>query len=341
MKNFIYLILSVLFLYSCKKSNDGSSSDNPADSTSTGPVSTFVGSATSTPFNSAPTGICADSRGNFFVAEENGSVVVKITAKGATSAFAGSGVPGCENGTGTAATFTFPYQLCADPQDNIYVGDYICPGLKKISPQAVVSTFCSSDYTNQVYVIPQTICSDPQGNIYFVDQSGANGIVKATPAGVVSRIAGDGTTGYKDGATASAEFMTLSGICADGSGNIYVADAHRIRKISGGQVTTIAGNDKVGYADGTGAAAEFGGATGLCADAAGNIYVADVYNSLIRKVTANGVVTTVAGTGESGYKDGDYKSALFSAPTNLCIGTDGNLYVADSGNNLIRKIKLN
>lgn len=341
MKKAIYLLIILLSLYSCKKSNDGSSSDNPGDSTSTGAVSTFVGSATSTPFNSAPTGICADSKGNFFVAEENGSVVVKITAKGAVSTFAGSGVPGCENGTGTAATFTFPYQVCTDPQDNIYVGDYICPGLKKITPAMLVSTFCNSDFTNQVYVEPQTICSDHQGNIYFVAQDGSDGIVKATPAGVVSRIAGDGTAGYKDGATASAEFMILTGICADGSGNIYVADSHRIRKISGGQVTTIAGNDKVGYVDGTGAAAEFGGAMGLCADAAGNIYVADVYNSMIRKVTATGVVTTLAGTSESGYKDGDYKSASFSNPANLCIGTDGNLYVADSGNNVIRKIILN
>ena len=341
MKNFIYLILSILFLYSCKKSNGDGSSGNPGDSTSTGAVSTFVGSATSTPFNSEPTGICADSKGNFFVAEENGSVVVKITAKGAVSPFAGSGVPGCENGTGTAATFTFPYQVCADPQDNIYVGDYICSGLKRITPAGVVSTFCSSDFTNQVYVEPQTICSDHQGNIYIAAGDGSNGIVKSTPAGVVSRIAGDGTTGYKDGAAASAEFMMLSGICADGRGNIYVADAHRIRKISGGQVTTIAGNDKIGYVDGTGAAAEFGGAMGLCADAGGNIYVADVYNSLIRKVTANGVVTTIAGSGISGYKDGDYKSAEFNEPSNLCIGTDGNLYVADSGNNVIRKIKLN
>ncbi|MFI5192907.1 MAG: hypothetical protein ACHQD7_02585 [Chitinophagales bacterium] len=337
MKNFIYLILSILLLYSCKKSNS-SGNNSGGGSTSTGAVSTFVGSPSSTSFNWPPTGICADSKGNIFVSENNGSVVVKITAAGATSIFAGSGVAGCDPGTGTAATFTFPYEICSDAQDNIYVADYQCSGIKRITPNAVVTLFATSDQAKGIYLGPQTICSDPQGNLYSGNQLGEENISKINSEGTPSFFAGNGTNGTTDGPVASASFTGPTGICADGKGNVYVADAHRIRKISGGEVTTIAGNQTVGYIDGTGSAAEFGGAMGLCADANGNVYIADVNNNAIRMLTPAGVVTTIAGSVNGGYKDGDPKTAMFSQPSNLCFGTDGNLYVTDYGNSVIRKI---
>ncbi len=347
MKKLIYLALALISVYSCKKSNSSGSTGNGSGGTgdssnnTPGNVSTFVGSATSSPFTWPPTGITSDSKGNIYVSEANGSIVVKITPAGTVSTFAGNGVPGCETGTGTSASFTFPYEVCSDAQDNIYVADYSCSGIKRISSAGVVSVFCAGNSTQGVSLAsPQTVGSDPQGNIYVGDELGEENLAKISPQGAATLLAGDGTTGYKDGPVASAEFMGPSGMCADGNGNVYVADGHRIRKISGGQVTTIAGNQNIGFTDGTGANAQFGGAMGLCVDSKGNIYVADVYNSAIRMVTPAGVVTTVAGTGVGGYKDGDGSVAMFSQPTNLCFNTDGNLYVADYGNNVIRKIVL-
>ncbi|MDP4129327.1 MAG: hypothetical protein Q8918_02625 [Bacteroidota bacterium] len=340
MKKFIYLILSLLFLYSCKKSNS-SGNNSGSDSTNTpGAVSTFAGSPTSSPFTWPPTGICSDSKGNIFVSENNGAVVVKITAAGSTSTFAGSGVPGCDPGTGTAATFTFPYEICSDAQDNIYVADYLCSGIKRITPNAVVTLFAASDPTHGIYLGPQTICSDPQGNLYSGNQLGEENITKTNSAGTPSFFAGNGTNGTADGSVTSASFAGPTGICADGKGNVYVADAHRIRKISGGQVTTVAGSQTVGYVDGTGTAAEFGGAMGLCADGNGNVYIADVNNNAIRMLTPAGVVSTIAGSANGGYQDGDPKTAMFSQPSNLCFGTDGNLYITDYGNSVIRKITM-
>ncbi len=346
MKKIFYLAALFLSVYACKKNNSGSGNGGGSDTTGTGgtsgAVSTFVGSATSTPFSWPPTGICADSKGNIYVSEEDGSVVVKITSNGTVTTLAGSGVPGCEVGTGTAATFTFPYEICSDAHDNIYVADRLCSGLKTISQSGVVTVFCASDFVHGVNLGgPITVCSDPQGNFYCAGQLGSDNITKITSAGVGSHFAGDGTTGFKDGTVDNAEFMDPTGICADANGNVYVADGHRIRKISNGQVTTIAGSATVGYVDGKGASAEFGGAMGLCVDSKGNVYVADVNNSVIRMVTPDGTVSTVAGNGSSGYKDGDPKVAEFNQPSNLCFDPNGNLFIADYGNSVIRKIKMN
>jgi len=127
----------------------------------------------------------------------------------------------------------------------------------------------------------------------------------------------------------------------DASGNIFVADAenHRIRKIAtDGTVSTFAGSGSMGIADGTGTAAQFAQPCSLAFDAAGNLYVADLKGNNIRKITAAGVVTTVAGTGIAGFADGDTSTTLFNTPCGVIVDKTGNLYVADTGNRRIRKI---
>ena len=130
---------------------------------------------------------------------------------------------------------------------------------------------------------------------------------------------------------------------------MYIADGFRIRVISQGQVSTIAGSGKAGYKDGTGSQAMFEGGMGICLDSKGNLFVADFYNQCIREVTAGGYVTTVAGVpGVQGYLDGDGTIAKFSGPTHCCLDAQGNLIVADLGNGKgdfdlsghIRKVKL-
>jgi streptogramin lyase len=162
--------------------------------------------------------------------------------------------------------------------------------------------------------------------------------------GSVTTFAGSsGARGNTDGAGTAATFSAPLGLAIDAAGNLYVADAmnHTIRKItSAGVVSTLAGSAGVpGYADGTGTGALFNYPAGLAVDAAGNVYVADRSNNVIRKVTPAGVVTTLAGLqGVSGATDGAGSLALFNQPSGLVLDGAGNFYVTDTGNSTIRKL---
>ncbi|MDN3584027.1 NHL repeat-containing protein [Mucilaginibacter flavus] len=159
--------------------------------------------------------------------------------------------------------------------------------------------------------------------------------------GTVSTFAGSATPGFNDGTGSAASFYSPEGINIDASGNFYIADAlnSAIRKMtSGGAVTTLTGNGTIGYVDGALADARFYAPQGSVTDATGNIYVADFSNNMIRKITPAGVVSTLAGSGTAGYDDGAGATATFNNPRSIAIGADGNLYVADMGNNLIRKV---
>ena len=187
---------------------------------------------------------------------------------------------------------------------------------------------------------PLGVISDGAGNFYVADADN-NLIRKVNSTGVVTTFAGSGNQGNFNATGTAASFNNPSCVAVDATGNIYVADAGNslIRKItSAGVVTTFAGNNIPGSNDGTGTAASFNNPTGIIVDAAGNIYVADSGNSLIRKITPLGVVTTFAGSGTKGNLNGTGIAASFNTPVGLAFDASGNLYVADSGNNLIRMI---
>lgn len=184
---------------------------------------------------------------------------------------------------------------------------------------------------------PRGITIDNAGNFYITD-TGNHKIRKITPNGTVSTIAGS-IEGDADGTGTNAQFNAPEGIAIDSQGNLYIADRdnNKIRKITpNGAVTTLAGNT-AGYADGTGADAQFYGPTGITVDNQDNLYVADNNNNKIRKVTQNGVVSTVAGN-NSGDTDGTGTNAQFNGPQEITADSQGNLYIADSGNHKIRKI---
>ena len=190
---------------------------------------------------------------------------------------------------------------------------------------------------------PNSVAGDAAGNIFVAD-TGNNTIRKITPAGVVTTIAGvAGVAGSNDGTGSAARFNSPLGLAMDDSGTIYVADGNNctIREITaGGTVTTLAGTaGSYGSSDGTGSAASFSMPCGLAVDGAGNIYVADNWNSTIRKITLTGVVTTLAGAaGVSGSADGLGSAAQFRSPSGVAVSNSGMVYVADTYGATIRKI---
>jgi sugar lactone lactonase YvrE len=189
---------------------------------------------------------------------------------------------------------------------------------------------------------PGSVRTDSAGNIYVAD-SANYAVRRVTPDGVVTTVAGvPGTIGSTDGPVATALFNAVGGVAIDSAGNLYVADSsdYTIRKVStAGIVSTLAGVAGIkGDSDGTGSVARFFDPQNLACDAAGNLYVADGMGNVIRRVTPSGVVTTYAGNGASGSADGTGTAAGFNDPTGITVDSQGNVYVADSGNDTVRKI---
>ncbi|MDB5096769.1 MAG: hypothetical protein JWM80_1190 [Cyanobacteria bacterium RYN_339] len=157
----------------------------------------------------------------------------------------------------------------------------------------------------------------------------------------VETFAGDGTEGFTDGESRSARFNLPWGLACDANGNLYVADSgnHCIRKITPeGLVTTLAGAGTAGHADGEGQAARFNYPRGVAVDAVGNVYVADTCNDRIRKITPQGVVTTLSGEGVRGFANGARAAARFNLPNGLAVDAAGWVYVADTANMQVRKV---
>jgi sugar lactone lactonase YvrE len=261
------------------------------------------------------------------------------------STFAGSGTAGTDEGPNLTATFNHPAGIALDAQGSLYVTDSYNFRVRKVTAGAV-STLAGSapgGYANGPGATAKfgylgDLTLDAQGNAYVVDWNAM--IRKITPSGVVSRLAGSGQPGYQDGPGATARFSIIWGIVLDAQGNVYVADAGNncIRKITpAGQVSTFAGGTE-GYADGSGTAAQFRNPKGLAIDGQGTLFVGDELNHRIRKITPAGVVSTVAGSGTRGSADGPGSAAQFYRPTGIAVTQQGDLYVADAGNNRIRCI---
>ena len=303
-----------------------------------------------------PCGITLDGNDNIYVADSSNATIRKITPTGMVSTLAGkAGVTGTSDGTGMEAQFNYPGKIAVDGNGNIYVADTNNHTIRKINSVGTVSTLAGSPGQSgstdgigrsALFNRPEGVAVDGNGNIYVADTLNAT-IRKITPAGTVSTLAGmAGIPGSSDGIGMATQFNYPEGIAVDGKGNIYVADTnnHTIRKISSNKmVTTLAGTARVqGSSDGNGSEARFFLPTGIAVDGNGNIYVADMWNSTIRKITPTGSVSTLAGmAGVTGSSDGTGIKAEFNYPGDITVDGYGNIYVADTENHTIRKTQSN
>jgi sugar lactone lactonase YvrE len=335
----------------------------------TGEVSTFAGSVDM--YGSAdgsgaaatflfPFDVASDGAGSLYVADTgNGTIRKIVIATDEVSTLAGTASKrGSTDGVGAAATFRYAQSVTTDAAGNLYVADF--DTIRKIAiASGEVSTlagttdiFGSADGVGAAARFwcasgdaGAGIVSDGAGNLYVADSTNntIRKIVIATRA--VTTLAGKaGAYGSADGTGAAARLNAPQGVASDGVGNLYVTDGNdTIRKIviATGVVSTLAGTAGMdGSADGAGAAARFGGPLAVASDGAGNLYVAEGVNRTIRKIVIEtGVVSTLAGTaGMDGSADGAGPAARFYFPDGIASDGSGNLYVADAGNNTIRKI---
>lgn len=247
---------------------------------------------------SRPAGVAMDNYGNVLVADGGHNLIRRITPDGVVTTIAGTGERGWMDGSAAAASFNSPQAVAVDSEGSIYVADAGNVRIRKVSRSGIVTTLAGNNVlgcndgvgAEARFGNPFGVTVDTSNNVYVADY-GCNAIRKITPAGVVTTLAGiTNLSGGADGHVSSASFCQPQGVAADRTGNLYVTDRcnNAIRMItSAGVVTTVAGTAVPGYADGIGNAARFSAPYGIAVDSAGNLYVGDTDNNMVRKVTAS------------------------------------------------------
>jgi len=343
---------TALILSSCSK-KDNAMPANPTPIQTSGVVTTFAGSGSTGTVNGAgkaasfnyPNGVAVDAAGNVYVADKGNNEIRKITSTGTVSILSGTLAAGNSNTStiGVSATYNGPTGVAADAHGNIFVADFGNNLIRKIASDGTVTTLAGgskSGNTNDVgtkalFNGPAGVAVDTSGNVYVADFAN-NLIRKITPAGAVTTLAGSGKVGSANGTGTAATFNGPRGVAVDINKNVYVADANNnlIRKIdSTGVVTTFAGTGSKGNASGSATTASFYYPSGVALDAAGNLYVADALNNLVRKIAADGTVSSLAGSGNLSI------TSPFNAPVSVAVNTAGNVFVANEYGNIVQVIK--
>ena len=306
-----------------------------------------------------PSGVALDGSGNLYIADRNNNRIRKVDAAGIISTVAGDGARGFggDGGPATAAQLLSPSGVALDGSGNLYIADRNNNRIRKVDAAGVISTVAGDGARGfggdggpaaaAQLNIPEGVALDGSGNLYIAEWG--NRIRKVDSAGVISTVAGGGSVG--DGSAATAALLhTPRGVVVDGSGNLYIADTfnHRIRKVdAAGVISTVAGDGTEGFGGdgGPATAARLRYPRGVTPDDAGNLYIADTLNQRIRKVDATGTITTVAGSGGFGFGEGGYSgdggpatAAQLYYPQGVALDGSGNLYIADTLNDRIRKV---
>ncbi len=313
------------------------------------------GAAVKAQFNT-PQGVAVDSSGNFYVADSANNVVRKVTPGGVVSNFAGNGTSGFggDNGAATGAQLNSPHTVAVDSSGNVYIADTGNARIRKVSG-GVIATIAGSGTvgfsgdggsgTSAQLNSPTAVAVDSAGNVYIAD-FGNNAVRKLSSGGTISTVAGNSRQGYSGdgGAGTQAQLNGPQGVAVDSAGNVYIADTlnNRVRKLTGGNIQTVAGIGIPGNAGdgGPAASAQLAAPTGIAVDSSGSIYVSNG-SSNVRKIYPSGPISTIAGANALGYSgDGGLAlNATFNGALGLAVDSAGNVYVADSGNNAIRQLQ--
>eukprot|EP01106_Pelomyxa_sp_JSP_P000343 TRINITY_DN1051_c0_g1_i6.p1 TRINITY_DN1051_c0_g1~~TRINITY_DN1051_c0_g1_i6.p1 ORF type:complete len:307 (+),score=55.16 TRINITY_DN1051_c0_g1_i6:83-1003(+) len=301
-----------------------------------------------------PDNITVDSDNNIIVADRGNHRIRKVTLQQGTGAHtvttvAGSGSHGFADGTNTNSQFNCPYGVAVDKFGQLFVGDCQNHRLRKITPQGKVSTvagtgvrgFADGGASSAQFCCPTGVALDNTGNIFVAD-SGNHRIRRVSSQGVVTTLAGSGINGYSDGGASSAKFSWPSCVAVASTGIVFVGDNTNncVRRITPqGDVGTLAGcGGRSGFADGDATQSRFNCIYAITIDADDTLFVADHFNCRIRKVSPNGVVTTVAGSGARGDMDGQCSNCEMGCPAGVAVDRVGNIFFSDGSYHKIRRI---
>jgi uncharacterized protein (TIGR03437 family) len=316
--------------------------------------------ATSAQLNT-PIAMAFDSSHNMYIADSANNRIRKVTkSTGNISTIAGNGTAqfSGDGGSATSASLNAPYGVAVDSSGNVYIADLLNQVVRKVNTSGTISTFAGTNQygfqgdggpaANAQLDQPVGLAVDSANNLYIADSKNFC-IRKVDTDGNISTVAGSATNqGYSgDGGPATqAKMNTPYGVAVDSAGNIYIADSanNRIRKVSNGIITTIAGTGVAGFSGDGGPAtkAQLKNPYGVSVDVVGNVFVSDYGNYRIRMISTNGVITTLAGFAAGyGGNGGPAINATLAFPTGTVSDSSGNVYIADSGNNVIREMTPN
>lgn len=316
----------------------------------------------------APQGLAVDSTGNLYIAD-TGNLRIRKVSNGVISTIAGNGTPGFSGDDGPATNAQFgqafpigeedpdtlagPRGVAVDSAGNVYIADAANNRIRKVSGGVITTVAGNGTYSFSgdggdagaaPLSIPWGVAADSAGNLYIADTG--NMRVRKVADGVISTLAGNGTWGFSgdNGTATNAQLSNPFGVTVDSAGNVYIADTlnNRIRKVANGVITTVAGNGTPGFSGDGGPAISARlsiSIAGVAVNTAGNLYIADMFNNCIRKV-ANGTITTVAGDGalRFGGDSGPAANAQLYDPYGVAVDAAGDVYIADTLNNRIRKV---
>jgi hypothetical protein len=305
-----------------------------------------------------PYGVAVDSTGTVYFSEYSNHRVRKVAADGKISTLAGTGEAdyGGDDGPAVSARLNYPRGVAVDGEGAVYVADAGNHRVRKVAADGEISTFAGTGVagaggdgglaTAAELDRPYGVAVDGTGAVYIAD-AGNHRIRKVAADGTISTFAGTGEAG-SEGDGAAAESAQLNGphaVAVDSADVVYIADAenHRVRKVAAdGTISTFAGTGEADFGGDGGAAeaAQLNHPVAVAVDSAGCVHICDQYNHRVRKVAADGTISTVAGTGEAdfGGDDGPAGSAQLNNPFGLALNSVDALYIADHVNNRIRKI---
>ena len=328
-----------------------------------GTIATFAGNGTygsygdGGPATSAvlfqPGGVAVDAQGNLFIADTGNNRIQKVTTEGVMTTIAGNGTAGFsgDGGPAAAASLNGPTGVAVDSSGNVYIADYKNGPVRKVSADGRISTVATP--TQSFLFQPAGVAVDSMGNLFIADNNMSR-VLKLPPSGTLTTVAGVGevtptctpTQSCGDGGPATAAILNRpEAVAVDASGHLFIADTRnqRIRRVSpSGVISTVAGNGSYGFSgDGgpaTSASLEY--PAGVAVDASGNLFIADYSNNEIRKVSASGIITTIAGPGT--YSNASYSlaysgpatSAGVYSPTGVAVDPGGDVFFSDQTNSV-------